>query len=637
MSAVVPADVVRPVPPQERPPAAARLQGAELIRSLLPTLPNEPGVYRMIGPRGELLYVGKAKSLKKRVAAYTRPETLSARLRRMVALTRDMEFVTTGSEVEALLLEANLIKRWRPAFNIVLRDDKSFPYIVIDGNHPFPSIGKHRGARRPGCEYFGPFASAGAVNETLNALLKVFPLRSCSDAVFANRSRPCLQYQIKRCSAPCVGRIDADSYARLVEEVRMFLTGRSQEIKERLSEEMQRAAEALDFERAAVLRDRLRALAHVQSRQGINASGLGDADVIGLHLEAGAACVQVFFYRDGRNCGNHAFFPAHAEDSAAEEILAAFLAQFYAQRLPPPLLLVSHKPKDGELLARALAERAGRRVRIVGGRGGERRRLVEIALANARQALARRLAETTKQGELFARLARLLELPRPPRRIEIYDNSHLQGAHAVGAFVVATPEGFDRRSYRTFLMRRQDLAPGDDYAMMREVLRRRFARLAREDPDRDGGIWPDLVVLDGGAGQLAAAQAVLAELGIAGLPLLAIAKGPEREAGRERLFLPGREPFALDPRDPVLYLLQRLRDEAHRFVIAAHRGRRSRSIGQSVLDRIPGVGAKRKRALLAWFGSARAVEEAGIDDLERVPGISRVVARTIYEHLHESG
>lgn len=618
-------------------PTAPRPQGAALIQSLLPTLPNEPGVYRMLGARGEVLYVGKAKSLRKRVAAYTRPETLGARLGRMVALTRDMEFVTTGSEVEALLLEANLIKRWRPPFNIVLRDDKSFPYIVLDHNHPFPSIGKHRGAKKPGCEYFGPFASAGAVNETLKSLLKAFPLRNCSDTVFQNRTRPCLQYQIKRCSAPCVGYIDAEAYGRIVEEVRLFLSGRSRELQERLADEMHEAAEALEFERAAVLRDRLRALAHVQSRQGINTTRLGDADVVGIWCEGGQACVQVFFYRDGRNYGNRAFHPAHAADREPGEVLTAFLAQFYAERTPPPLVLTSDAPVDAALLAAALSQRAGRRVEIAQGRRGTRRQLVEIAVANARQALARRIADHARQGELLAGLAQRLGLPRVPRRIEIYDNSHIRGTHAVGAFVVATPEGFDRKAYRSYDIRSADLAPGDDYAMMREVLQRRFARLAREDPDRSQGQWPDLVILDGGAGQLAAARAVLGELGIADLPLLAVAKGPERDAGRERLFVPGREPFVLDPRDPVLYFLQRLRDEAHRYVLAAHRGKRSRSVGRSVLDRIPGVGAKRKRALLGHFGSARAVGEAGIADLEQVPGISRSVARAIYDHFHESG
>ncbi len=618
--------------------SAGSPRGGELIRSLLPTLPGEPGVYRMLGARGEVLYVGKAKSLRRRVAAYARPEKLTTRLRRMVALTRAMEFVVTSSEVEALLLEANLIKRHRPPFNIVLRDDKSFPYIVIDHNHPFPSIGKYRGPRRPGCEYFGPFASAGAVTETLNALLKAFPLRNCPDSVFANRTRPCLQYQIKRCSAPCVGRISKEAYAALVQEARLFLSGRSAEVRRRLAAEMEEAAARLEFERAAVLRDRLKALAHVQSRQGINVRRVRDADVIALACEGGMACVQVFFYRDGRNYGNRAFFPAHVQESPPERVLAAFLAQFYAERQPPRLLLLSHRPEEVQLLAAALGARSGHRVEIAVAARGERRQLVEIALANARQALARRMAERERQADLLAELARRFDLPAVPRRIEIYDNSHIQGRNPVGAFVVATAEGFDRRSYRTFRIRDRERAPGDDYAMLREVLTRRFLRLLREHPERTSPPWPDLLLIDGGAGQLRVACDTLASLGIGDLPVIAMAKGPERDAGRERFFTSrDPRPLTLDPRDPVLYLLQRMRDEAHRFVLQAHRGRRSRGLGRSALDAIPGVGAVRKRALLHHFGSVRGIEEAGLADLERVPGISRAVARAIYEHFHERG
>ncbi len=615
----------------------APARGAELVRRLLPTLPESPGVYRMVGARGEVLYVGKAKSLRRRVAAYARPEGLPARLRRMVALTRAMEFVTTGSEVEALLLEANLIKRFRPPFNIVLRDDKSFPYIVLDLRHEFPRIGKHRGAREPGCEYFGPFASAGAVNEALNALLRAFPLRNCPDSVYAHRSRPCLQYQIKRCSAPCVGRISREDYARLVRDVRTFLSGRSDSVKARLQREMHAAAEALAFERAAALRDRIRALAHIQARQGIHARHLRDADVVAVAREAGAACVQVFFYRDGHNWGNRAHYPAHAGEAEEGEILGAFLAQFYDSRPPPPLVLVSHELPEAELLARALSARAGRRVQLVRPRRGERRQLLELALDNAKSALARQLGERERHGRLLAELARRFELPRIPRRIEVYDNSHIHGRHAIGAMVVATPEGFERRAYRLFRIDTTELAPGDDYAMMRQVLRRRFTKLLREDPARAGDGWPDLVLLDGGAGQLAAARSVLAELGIDGVALLAMAKGPERERGEERFFLPDRPPLVLDRHDPVLYLCQRLRDEAHRFAVDSHRRRRSRGLVRSRLDEIPGIGPKRKRALLHHFGSARAVEEASVKDLEAVPGISRRVARTIYAHLHEGG
>jgi excinuclease ABC subunit C len=613
------------------------LKGADLIRDLVTRLPNEPGVYRMLDEKGEALYVGKAKSLKKRVATYAKPQALPARLQRMVALTRQMEFVTTGSEVEALLLEANMIKRLRPPFNIVLRDDKSFPYIVIRGGHEFPLIGKHRGAKRPGDEYFGPFASAGAVNETLGALLKAFPLRSCRDSIFTTRVRPCLQHQIKRCSAPCVGRIGREDYARLVEEVRGFLAGKSSEVQVRLREEMEEASRNLEFERAAALRDRLKAMAHIHAHQGINVESVDDADVIAAHAEGGQACVQVFFYRGGRNYGNRAYYPAHAGEAATAETLAAFIAQFYAERPAPPQILLSEEIPEQELVAEALAVRVGRKVQLLVPQRGEKRKLVETALTNARQALARRLADTAQQEMLLEQLAERFDLPATPQRIEVYDNSHIQGRDAIGAFVVAGPEGFDRKSYRTFNIKGADLTPGDDYAMMREVLRRRFARLVKEDPDRESGTWPDLVVIDGGAGQLAAAQETVAELGLVDVPLMAVAKGPDRDAGRERFFMTGREPLQLEPRDPVLYFVQRLRDEAHRFAINTHRGKRARAIGRSVLDQIPGIGGKRKRALLAHFGSAKGVEQAGLTDLERVPGINKAVARTIHDYFHDGG
>ena len=622
--------------PEIASPAAPR--GAELIRGLIQRLPNEPGVYRMADDKGGILYVGKAKSLRKRVAAYTKPQAMPARLQRMIALTRSMEFVTTASEVEALLLEANLIKRHRPAFNIVLRDDKSFPHIAIRKGHDFPLIGKHRGAKRPDSEYFGPFASAGAVNDTLNALLKAFPLRSCRDSIFSTRTRPCLQHQIKRCSAPCVGRIGKEEYGRLVDEVRQFLAGRSREVQDRLQRDMEEASARLDFERAAVFRDRLKAMAHVQARQGINTESVDDADVIAGHAEGGQVCVQVFFYRNGRNYGNRAYYPAHAKEAEPGEILAAFAAQFYAERAPARLILLAEPVPEQELLAEALAVRAGgRKVQVLVPRRGDKRQLVEIALTNARQALARRLADTATQGMLLEQLAGRFDLPEAPARIEVYDNSHIQGSSAIGAFVVAGPDGFDKRSYRTFNIKGEDLKAGDDYAMMREVLRRRFARLAKEDPERGEG-WPDLVVIDGGAGQLAAARTVLAELDLADLPLMAVAKGPERNAGQERFFLPGRaEPLALDPRDPVLYFVQRLRDEAHRFAIQTHRGKRARGIGRSRLDQVPGVGATRKRALLNHFGSARGVAQAGPLDLEQVPGIDRAVAKAIYDFFHDGG
>ena len=617
--------------------ARPRLKGAELIRSLVPRLPNSPGVYRMHDERGEVLYVGKAKSLKKRVPAYTRTELLPARLQRMVALTRAMEFVTTASEVEALLLEANLIKRFRPTFNIVLRDDKSFPYIFIKKEHAFPLIGKHRGAKRANTDYFGPFASAGAVNETLNALLKAFPLRSCRDSIFSTRSRPCLQHQIKRCSAPCVGRITPEAYANLVDEVRGFLAGRTSEIQARLQADMEAASARLDFEQAAMLRDRLKAMAHIHSKQGINTESVGDADIVAAHAEGGEVCVQVFFYRQGRNYGNRAFYPSHAKEADTGETLKAFLAQFYAERPAPPLVLLAESVPEQELLAEALSVHGGRKVQLLVPRRGERRQLVEIATSNARHALARRLADTATQETLLEQMAERFDLAAVPTRIEVYDNSHIQGTNAIGAFIVAGQEGFDKKSYRTFTIRNTELTPGDDYAMMREVLQRRFSRLVREDPERTGANWPDLVLVDGGAGQVAAAQATLGDLGLHDVALIGVAKGPERDAGRERFFRPGREPSALDPRDPVLYFIQRLRDEAHRFAIQTHRGKRARSIGRSVLDQVPGIGPTRKRALLVHFGSARGVGEAGLLDLERVPGINKAVAKTIYDHFHDSG
>jgi excinuclease ABC subunit C len=626
-----------PVDTLPAPGTAPPPRGAALIRSLLAALPDAPGVYRMQDEKGDVLYVGKAKSLKRRVLAYAKPQALGARLQRMVALTRSMEFVQTSTEVEALLLEANLIKRMRPSFNIVLRDDKSFPYIFLRTNHAFPLIGKHRGAKREGTEYFGPFASAGAVNDTLNALLKAFPLRSCRDSIFEARTRPCLQYQIKRCSAPCVGRIAPDAYARIVAEVREFLHGRSGEVQDRLKAEMARAAERLDFEQAAILRDRLKAMAHIQARQGINTEAVDDADVLACATEGGQVCVQVFFYRSGRNYGNRAYYPAHAGEASAAEILEAFAAQFYAERAPPRLVLLADDPPQRGLLAEALSVRADRKVELAVPSRGEKRKLVEIARANARAALARRLSETSAHTQLLERLADTLDLAEAPARIEVYDNSHIQGTNAIGAFIVAGPEGLERRHYRTFNIKATDLAPGDDYAMMREVLRRRFQRLVREDPERQGGHWPDLVLIDGGQGQLQAAQETLGELDITELPLVAVAKGPDRNAGRERLFLPGREPIALDPRDPVLYLVQRLRDEAHRFAVATHRGRRTRGMTRSMLDGVPGIGAKRKRALLSHFGSAEGVRQAGLIDLERVPGVNRAVAKAIYDHFHDGG
>jgi excinuclease ABC subunit C len=616
-----------------------RPSGAALIHSHVATLPNGPGVYRMLDAKGDVLYVGKAKSLKKRLPAYAKPSALSARLQRMVALTHGVEVVTTASDVEALLLECNMIKRHRPPFNIVLRDDKSFPYIYVgkaSAEQPFPRIGRHRGAKRKDCDYFGPFASSGAVNGTLAALLRAFPVRSCPDSIFDNRTRPCLQYQIKRCTAPCVGRIGQADYAQLLEQTRAFLAGRSDAIQDQLKAAMAAASERLEFEQAAAIRDRLKALAHITSHQGINVSTVDDADVIALAQDGGQACVQVFFYRAGRNYGNRAYYPSHVHDAAPPELLDAFLGQFYAERSPPKLILVSHSPASQELLSEALAVRAGRKVRLLCPQRGEKRQLVEQAEQNARHALARKLAESSAQARLLSQLADRLGLPETPGRIEVYDNSHIMGTDALGAFIVAGPEGLHKSGYRRFLIRSKELAPGDDYAMMREVLGRRFVRLQREDPGRQSRQWPDLVIIDGGAGQLGAALEILGSCGISGLPVLAIAKGPDRDAGRETLHLPGRPPFKLDQRDPVLYFLQRLRDEAHRFAITSHRARRGKGVGRSALDRVAGVGAKRKKALLGHFGSVRAIETAGLLDLERVPGISKAVAKAVYDAFHEA-
>jgi excinuclease ABC subunit C len=623
---------------EDRPRGSATLEGVRLIQAKVKTLPNRPGVYRMLDAKGDALYVGKAKSLKKRVPAYTKVNALSQRLRRMVALTRQFDVVTTANEVEALLLECNMIKRLRPAFNILLRDDKSFPYIYLGqatDAQPFPRIGRHRGAKRKDCDYFGPFASSGAVNETLGALLRAFPLRSCADSIFSNRTRPCLQYQIKRCTAPCVGRIEPDDYVELLEQARGFLAGKSSTIQNRLQREMAAASDRLDFEQAAVIRDRLKALAHITTRQGINVSSVGDADVIGFSREGGQVCVQVFFYRGGRNYGNRAYYPSQIQDADDADLLEAFLGQFYAERVAPKLVLVGADPGSRTLLAEALSVRAGRKVEIRRAQRGEARQLVRQAELNARQALARRLAESSAQARLLQSLADSLDLQDRPNRIEIYDNSHIQGTDAVGAFVVAGPEGLDKSSYRKFTIKNADLTPGDDFGMMREVLGRRFVRLQREDPERSGGQWPDLVIIDGGAGQLSAALETLEGCGVTGLPVLAIAKGPDRDAGKETLHLPDRPAFKLDQRDPLLYFLQRLRDEAHRFVISTHRAKRGKSVGRSALDGVPGIGAKRKKALLGHFGSVRAIETAGLLDLERVPGISKAVAKAIYDTFHD--
>ena len=608
--------------------------GVRVIERNLETMPTQPGVYRMLSAKGDVLYVGKAKNLKKRVASYAKPDRLSLRIQRMVSETAAMEVVTTHTEVEALLLESNLIKRLGPRYNILLRDDKTFPYILVTGDHPWPQLVKHRGARNRKGQYFGPFASAGAVAQVLSTLQRAFLLRTCTDAMFASRTRPCLLYQIKRCSGPCVERIDAASYGALVEEARAFLTGNSQAVQKTLSERMDQASKDMEYEQAALYRDRIRAMAHVQLHQDVNPLELGDADVVALHQAGGSTCVQVFFFRAGFNCGNRSYFPAHAQEAEAGDVMAAFLGQFYADKDPPLQILLSVEPAEGDILAQALSEKAGRKVSLSVPKRGDRRRVMDRALDNARDALGRRMAESSAHSKLLAGVAEIFGLDAPPDRIEVYDNSHIQGAHAVGAMIVAGPEGLLKSAYRKFTIRTKEGLQGDDFAMMREVLTRRFSRAQTEDPERDKGLWPDLVLIDGGQGQLTATLEVLADLGIDDVTVAGIAKGPDRDAGRERFFMVGRDPFSLPMRDPVLYFLQRLRDEAHRFAIGTHRAKRSKAIGQSLLDEVSGIGASRKRALLHHFGSAREVANAGLLDLEAVPGISKAIAKKLYEHFH---
>jgi excinuclease ABC subunit C len=603
------------------------------IEAALATMPMNPGVYRMLDAKGDALYVGKARSLKKRVTAYTQLGRLDERLRRMVNETATMEVITTHTEAEALLLEANLIKRLKPRFNIVLRDDKSYPWLMLTEDHPFPQIAKHRGAQLRKGSYWGPFASAWAVNQTVTAMQRVFLLRSCADTVFANRTRPCLLYQIKRCSAPCVGRVSEAEYGRLVAQAKAFLAGKSASVQQELAAEMEHAAAALEFERAAAVRDRIRGLTFVQGSDVVNPASLADADVIAAWQIGGQTCVQVFFVRGGRNNGNRAFFPLHARNAEASEVLGAFIAQFYDDKPPPPLLLLGHTLPEQALVAEALALKAGRKVEIMVPQRGEKHAVVAHAEINAREALERKLAETAGQAKLLEGVAQLFSLPTPPERIEVYDNSHIMGAHPYGVMIVGGAEGFIKASYRKFGIR-GPVTPGDDFAMMREVLERRFGRALRDQAEGKPTDWPDLVLIDGGAGQLSAARQVLQDLGVNDVKLVAIAKGPDRDAGREWFHTEGREPFQLPPRDPVLYFLQRLRDEAHRFAITTHRAGRSRTLRQSELDSIEGIGAARKRALLNHFGSARGVKMAGLADLEAAPGISRETARRVYAHFH---
>ncbi len=627
----------------EEPAADLSAPGPDVIRRFGRMLPNRPGVYRMIDAKGEVIYVGKARSLRNRVMNYTRLGGHTSRIAAMIAATANMEFVTTETEAEALLLEANLIKKHKPRYNVVLRDDKSFPYILIARDHRVPQLAKHRGARSRKGSYFGPFASAWAVNRTINSLQKAFLLRSCSDSVFENRTRPCLLFQIKRCSAPCTGEIDETSYGALVEEAEDFLRGRSAVMKERLAALMQEASDKLDFELAARYRDRISAMSVVTSVQGINPETVDEADLFAIAQQAGHTCVQFFFFRAGQNWGNRAYFPRADKSLAEAEILGSFLAQFYDDKPLPPLILLSHPVEEQDLLAEAFCTRAGRRVEILVPQRGEKRALVDHALANAQEALGRRLAESQSQSRLLDGVARIFGLDARPRRIEVFDNSHIQGAEPVGAMIVAGPEGFIKNQYRKFNMRREAGALGDDFGMMREMLTRRFTRLLKEEAEglaaaeAEAQLRPDLILIDGGQGQVSAVRSVLEDLGLHGLPVAGIAKGLDRDAGREHFYVPGKESFMLDSRDPVLYYVQRLRDEAHRFAVGSHRARRSKAIGVNPLDEIPGIGPGRKKALLMAFGSAKAVSRASVADLEKVDGISRQLAAAIYDFFHEGG
>ena len=613
------------------------MTGHALIRSYLNTLDGSPGVYRMLDAEGRVLYVGKARHLKKRVSNYANPRGHTVRIARMIHQTASMMFLTTKTETEALLLEQNLIKQLKPYYNVLLRDDKSFPSILLAKTHPFAQIKKHRGRKGEAGSYFGPFASAGAVNRVLNQLQKVFLLRNCSDSVFSGRTRPCLLYQIKRCSGPCVGLITESEYADLVRDAEQFLSGKSTKVQGELAAQMQQASDALEFERAAALRDRIKALTQVQQVQGINPQTVAEADVIALHMEGGQACVQVFFIRANQNWGNRDFYPRTGAGAEEREVLEAFLGQFYDNKLPPRQILLSHPIENDDLMQEALSQKAGRKVEIIVPKRGEKAELVEGAARNARESLARRMAETATQAKLLKGLAEAFDLDAPPKRIEVYDNSHIQGAHAVGAMIVAGPEGYIKSQYRKFNIKDTELTPGDDFGMMKEVLGRRFKRLLKEDPDRKGDNWPDLLLIDGGAGQVSAVAEIMREYGVDDIAMIGVAKGEDRDAGKEEFYRTGKRPFALRHNDPVLYFVQRLRDEVHRFAIGTHRAKRAKSMGATPLDGVPGVGAARKRALLAHFGSAKAVSRAGLEDLKKVEGISHRLAETLYDFFHDKG
>ncbi len=614
------------------------LKGPARIAAYLKTLPDAPGVYRMMNDKSDVLYVGKAKSLKKRVASYAKGGGHNDRITRMISETAEMLFVTTASETEALLLESNLIKRLKPRYNVSYRDDKSFPNILLREDHPFPQLLKHRGAKSTKGVYFGPFASAGAVTRTLNTLQRAFLLRSCSDSVFESRTRPCLLFQIKRCSAPCTGRIDQTGYAELVREAEEFLNGKSRVVQDELVRHMNTASDQMDFEAAARFRDRIKAMSHVQLQQGINPTTFTEADVFAAFQQGGETCIQVFFFRAGQNWGNRPYFPRHPRELSSAEVLEAFVTQFYDERPAPRMILLSEEIADCTLIAEALKLRAEHAVDIAVPQRGEKREIIEMALNNAREQLGRRMAENSAQRELLEGVAETFGMEAPPRRIEVYDNSHIQGTNALGGMIVAGPDGFEKGEYRKFNIKSTDLTPGDDYGMMREVLTRRFARLVKEAGEDDAKAkWPDLALIDGGPGQLSVARAVLEDLGVEDVLLVGISKGPDRDAGREHFYMAGREPFRLDPKSPVLYYLQRLRDEAHRFAIGSHRKKRSKAIGANPLDEIAGIGAARKRALLQHFGSARAVSAASLADLESVDGVSHAMAKKVYDFFHPAG
>lgn len=615
----------------------AAVKGHEVIKSYLKMLDGSPGVYRMLDDAGAVLYVGKARDLQKRVSNYAKPTGHSARIGRMIAATSSMMFLTTQTETEALLLEQNLIKQLKPRYNVLLRDDKSFPNIMVTTEHDFPQITKHRGRKSQKAEYYGPFASAGSVNHTLNQLQKIFLLRNCTDSIFAARTRPCLQHQIARCSAPCVGKISAEEYGNLVDDARKFLSGKSTEIQAELAKQMEAASAAMEFERAAGLRDRIRALTNVQGSQGINPANVSEADVIALHQEGGQACIQVFFIRANQHWGNRAYFPRTGSGADADEVLEGFIAQFYDNKSPPRELIVSSEVANSDLLQEALSAKLGRNVKITVPLRGERMELILNAARNARESLGRKMAEGAAQTKLLTGLADALGLDGPPARVEVYDNSHIQGAHAVGAMIVAGPDGFMKSAYRKFNIKSDAITPGDDFGMMKEVLSRRFKRLLKEDPDRETENWPNLLLIDGGAGQISAVAEIMADLGVDDVPFVGVAKGEDRDKGKEEFHVHGQAAFALRRNDPVLYFIQRLRDEAHRFAIGAHRQKRSKAIGTTPLDDVPGVGGTRKKALLQHFGSAKAVSRASLKDLQAVTGISGNLAETIYDFFHDKG